>query len=148
METLNASGKTTGISTRRIIAYTVDVGLLSCALWVPQLAIQLLKGVTPASVFNMSTGLNAYVWVGLTISLPSWLYFAASDRSALGATLGKRLFGLRVANKTGGRLGIVRAMLRTLIKVVPWELTHVIFFLPFFTSGQNPLFYLTHPNST
>ena len=137
MATHNSYGKRHAGSVRRIVAYAIDVGFLSSVLLIPQFAINYLTGFTPASFFNLSSGLYAYVWVLLTVSLPSWFYFAASDYSARGAALGKRIIGLRVADTNGDRIGLGRAILRTLIKIVPWELTHILFFLPFLTAGQS-----------
>lgn len=80
------------------------------------------------SGFSDSFGLEAFVL--LTISLPSWLYFIVSDATERGATLGKRVLGLRVLGVGQERVGLGRATLRTLIKMVPWELSHTALLVP------------------
>jgi uncharacterized RDD family membrane protein YckC len=58
-------------------------------------------------------------------SLPAWLYFILSDQSAVGATLGKRLLKIQVRDMSGERLSFGRALARTAVKLLPWELVHV-----------------------
>lgn len=55
----------------------------------------------------------------LTFSIPAWIYFIVSDCSGSGATLGKRLFNLRVALATEKRVSLGRAVMRTAIKLLP-----------------------------
>ncbi len=67
------------------------------------------------------------IWRSLlwNISIPSWLYFGLSDYSQMGATLGKRLLKLRVVNNEHQRLSVRTAVLRTAVKLLPWELVHL-----------------------
>jgi uncharacterized RDD family membrane protein YckC len=58
-------------------------------------------------------------------SIPAWLYFALSDRSRMGATLGKRLLKLKVVNTQNQPLSTGQAVLRTAVKLLPWELVHI-----------------------
>jgi uncharacterized RDD family membrane protein YckC len=71
-----------------------------------------------------STGPGIWLALALNFSVPTWIYLIVSDSSARGATVGKRLSGLRVRRVDGGRLGLGRALLRTAVKLLPWELTH------------------------
>ncbi len=48
-----------------------------------------------------------------------------SDHSRRGATVGKRIFRVRVTTQTGDRLSIGRAVGRTALKLLPWELAHL-----------------------
>jgi uncharacterized RDD family membrane protein YckC len=41
-----------------------------------------------------------------------------------------RLFGLQVTNNDSERIGFERAFLRTVIKLLPFELNHLVMFLP------------------
>jgi uncharacterized RDD family membrane protein YckC len=47
-----------------------------------------------------------------------WLYFAAMEASALRATLGKRVVGVRVTTLDGRRIGFGRATARLLAKLL------------------------------
>jgi uncharacterized RDD family membrane protein YckC len=60
----------------------------------------------------------------LLLVLPVILYFALFECSSWQATLGKRKIGLRVVNTRGTRLSFPRSFARSLLKFVPWELTH------------------------
>jgi uncharacterized RDD family membrane protein YckC len=59
-----------------------------------------------------------------TLTVPVALYFALFDASRLRATPGKRLLGLQTVTETGGRVPTIRAILRAMVKLAPWELAH------------------------
>ncbi|OQA21742.1 MAG: RDD family protein [Chloroflexi bacterium ADurb.Bin360] len=113
---------------RRICAYLVDYGLLFGVLIPLQL---LLYRVGRGFPYNLlQNGLQIELWIWLSVSLPAWLYFALSESSPRQGTFGKRLLGLQVADLQGDRIGFGRALLRTVIKLLPWELTHLSLMLP------------------
>ncbi|MGH2495713.1 MAG: RDD family protein [Ktedonobacteraceae bacterium] len=60
----------------------------------------------------------------LLLVLPVILYFALFECSSWQATWGKRKRGLRVIDARGNRLSLPRSFVRSLLKFVPWELTH------------------------
>jgi uncharacterized RDD family membrane protein YckC len=60
----------------------------------------------------------------LLLTLPVTLYFVLLESSPRQATWGKRRRGLRVTDTKGERLTRVRALGRTLLKFIPWELAH------------------------
>jgi uncharacterized RDD family membrane protein YckC len=67
----------------------------------------------------------------LTISLPIWLYFSFSEISAHQATLGKRLLKLKTLDRDSGKKVIFgQAILRTVVKLAPWEIAHLTNNLP------------------
>lgn len=108
---------------RRTGAYVLDVVLLFAVLAPAGYVVQRLLGLAPDAPREV------YAALLLNFSLPAWLYFAWADRSRRGATPGKRAFGLRTAMVSGGRVGAGRALGRTAVKMVPWELTHAASFL-------------------
>jgi len=63
-----------------------------------------------------------------TTVLPVALYFALLEGSAGGATWGKRRMRLRVVRVGGERLGLGRALLRSAVKFLPWQLAHTCLF--------------------
>ena len=81
--------------------------------------IQRLIGYSP------QTGPAIWFTILWNFSLPAWLYFLWSDRSKKGKTIGKRVFKLMVRAKTTQRLGWGRALARTAIKLLPWEIIHI-----------------------
>lgn len=64
----------------------------------------------------------------LTSVLPVALYFAATESSSRQASWGKRRRGLRVVSATEGRVSFPRALSRSLLKLLPWQLAHTCLF--------------------
>lgn len=113
---------------QRGAAYLVDIGILTCGVAATQFGLQAVANGFPFSQFK--TGLQIEGRILATISLPSWLYFIFQERSQARATLGKRLLGLSVTDLRGQRIGWGRATLRTAVRFLPWELTHLSLMLP------------------
>ena len=113
---------------RRVAAYLVDYAILFTALISVQAGIVALGRGFPYRLLQW--GWQIELWVLLSISLPSWLYFSLTESSARQATLGKRLLGLQVMTVNGERLTFWQALLRTLIKLIPWEFTHLTLLVP------------------
>lgn len=113
---------------RRTVAYLADYAILFTALISLQAVLFTVSNGFPYKL--LKTGLQVELWIFLSISLPVWLYFAFSEQSSHQATIGKRMFRLQVAATTGDRIGFGQAILRTVIKLTPWELTHLTLMLP------------------
>jgi uncharacterized RDD family membrane protein YckC len=116
------------ILVRRLAAYLVDILLLPAAVVSTQFGLAALMGRWPFRL--LTTGLRIEWWVWLSVSLPTSLYFALSESSTHQATPGKRLLGLGVTDIAGNRIGFGRALLRTVVKLIPWEVTYLSLFLP------------------
>lgn len=58
------------------------------------------------------------------VTLPVTLYFAIQESSTRHASWGKRKRGLVVVTTLGDGIGFAHALARTLLKFVPWELSH------------------------
>jgi uncharacterized RDD family membrane protein YckC len=87
------------------------------------------------------SGWNAELYTLITISLPTWLYFAFLEASPWQATVGKRLLKLETLEKgRRDRLSFLQAFIRTLIKLAPWEIAHLTNNLPV------PLWYDPNPD--
>lgn len=108
-----------GLLLRRIAAYLLDILLLFAVLAPLGQVILRLLGRTPSSSPEIALTI---LW---NFSLPVWLYFAAGDCSAGGATLGKRLLRIQVRTERGEQVRLGRALARTAVKLLPWELTHI-----------------------
>lgn len=104
---------------RRSGAYLFDIALLFLILAPAGLLVRVALD-WPAP----STGPGVWFASWLNFSAPSWAYFAMSDRSSSGKTVGKRVLGLRTVPLDGGRLGSGRALGRTAVKLLPWEAAH------------------------
>lgn len=106
----------------RLSAYTVDFAILMSVLVGLQLVIYYVFDGLPFNAFT--TGIQVYIWVVLTMSTPVWMYFIILERSNF-STLGKHLFGLEVLNHNSGRISNKQSLIRTFIKLLPWEITHL-----------------------
>lgn len=112
----------------RFLAYTVDFLVMLLAVVVFQFGFRYATG----GVVNdsLTTPLLLYIWVLLTVTLPVYLYFILSEYLPAHATIGKRLFGLKVVSNKGKVTGW-QATVRNFIKVtLPWEATHLALFFP------------------
>ena|ERR1051326_4492746 len=99
MNTLKTKNLAHSVLVRRLIAYLVDILLLFAAILVTQFGLEALTGGWPMRL--LTTGPRIEGWVWLSVSLPTYLYFALCESSARGATLGKRLLGLHVTTEPG-----------------------------------------------
>jgi len=115
------------LSLRRLMAYWIDFVLLAFKLvgfqW-------LLYTITSGFPFDqLNNGYLIEAWVLLSVSLPVWLYFICSEYYRR-QTIGKRLLSVKVMSIEGSTLTWRQALLRTFIKLLPWELTHIIILIP------------------
>jgi uncharacterized RDD family membrane protein YckC len=86
------------------------------------------------------SGLNTELYTILTISIPVWLYFAILESSPWRATIGKRILGLQVVDSSSQtQIRFPRSLLRTIVKLLPWELVHLANNLPV------PIWYADEP---
>ncbi|SDJ58398.1 RDD family protein [Salimicrobium halophilum] len=60
----------------------------------------------------------------VVITLPVFLYFSISEGSRHQGTWGKRRLRLLVTDNTGEKLTLGKALLRSGLKFLPWELAH------------------------
>lgn len=136
MNKLETRSQAYSVLVRRLAAYVVDILLLFTVIIITQFGLEALTGGLPMRW--LTTGPRIEGWVWLSVSLPTYLYFALSESSVQQATVGKRLLGLRVTDTAGKRISFGRALLRTIVKLIPWEVTHLSLFLPtpIFTGGQ------------
>ena len=117
---------------RRGAAYLIDC-VIAFAFFVGT-QLLLFKPLRPALGIDeqwFHSGIHTELYTLLTISLPTWLYFALCEVSKWRATVGKRILYLQVVPRTTrSRLGLPRSMARTFMKLLPWELAHLTNNLP------------------
>ena len=73
----------------------------------------------------------------LLMPLPVTLYFAASESSPRQATWGKQRLRLKVVDHGGNRISFWRALGRTILKFIPWELSHTLIWAIYFSPGTD-----------
>jgi uncharacterized RDD family membrane protein YckC len=123
----------------RVGAYAVDAILLFIAIPTILGAVCILLFYLTVGFDWMQNGFLFWLYVFFAASIPFWLYYSLLESSARQATFGMRLFGLRVTDTDGNRIGFGRALLRTVIKLLPFEINHLVMFLP------TPIWYDPNP---
>ncbi|HKK89750.1 MAG TPA: RDD family protein [Saprospiraceae bacterium] len=132
---------------RRIIAYLLDVALVYTTV------VAILQGLLLRPIreslgiyeewFYDPWHLEGYIL--LTISLPVWIYFTSMESSRWQATLGKKYMKLKVSDIDGQAISRSKAFGRTILKLLPWELSHlgVVFPEPLYYSENGEVRWLT-----
>ena len=114
--------------TRRTLAYMLDCMIVFSVimLLLQWLILTPVRGYFGIDELWFHDSSNMYMYVLFTISLPIWLYFSWFDSYKSSGTIGKRLMKLRVLNQTQLTvIGLPKSFLRTLLKLLPWELAHI-----------------------
>lgn len=109
----------------RVLALAVDFGLILG--YMAALGLVTLVGflVTGELVNWLSFGVVGAELLGFAVLvLPVGLYLYLSESSAWQATVGKRALGLRVVGRRGERPSRARILVRTIVKLAPWEVAH------------------------
>lgn len=109
---------------RRLFAYLIDS--LVIFAWIAGLTAigmswgtELFDRLDPAS-----TKIFGHAFSFTALTLPVVLYFALTERSAMRASPGKRALGLCVAGPDGTGIALSRALVRNVLKFLPWEVAH------------------------
>lgn len=112
-------------------AYTIDIVCCFGIYLVVQLPLMAVRPYLGIELTWFESGLNTELYTLATISFPVWLYFALMESSRWQATIGKLCVGLKVSDRfENGRMRFGPAMVRTIIKLLPWELIHIGVNLP------------------
>lgn len=121
---------------QRVGAFVLDYGII-----VVYLAAITVFSFVMNSLFNVNEWLfgdrvRAQVTGFMLITVPVTLYFAFSESSVRQASWGKQRLGLKVTDHNGNRITFGRALARTGLKFVPWELAHTLIWQIYFSPNQ------------
>jgi len=96
----------------RFGAFLIDAVIVSAMVWIAGFIV----GFAYGSLVQQPQYLGQ---IGTVIAIVlAWLYSAGFESSRSGATLGKRLAGIRVTDLTGKRISFGRASLRFVAKII------------------------------
>jgi len=110
----------------RITAFAFDYILIAGYLILVVALSSLVNALFPAFARQVfANPLSGQITGFFLVTLPVCLYFALLESSAWQATWGKRRKRLRVIRSDGARLSRSRAISRTALKFIPWELAHM-----------------------
>ncbi|MEQ9064876.1 MAG: RDD family protein [Vicingaceae bacterium] len=83
--------------------------------------------------------INMQLYVLTSISIPVWMYFAYFDSEKSKGTFGKRIFKLEVRDNKNQKISFGKSLLRTISKLLPWEIAHIGVIFP------TPIYYENEP---
>ncbi|WP_394768146.1 RDD family protein [Lacisediminihabitans sp.] len=116
---------------RRLLAVLIDYAIILG--WVA-----ILLGGTLAIDFVAFGGVvNLFDTIGIggseavafaSLTLPVGIYLWATEAGGRHATVGKRAMGLRVLKADGSSPSAAAVLLRTIVKLLPWEFAHFVVF--------------------
>lgn len=121
----------------RVLAFAYDYLLIAAYLAVLTAAGRGLAAWAPGILRGLGDPVRGQLAVFGVLTLPVILYFALGEASARQATWGKTRVRLRVARHDGARMSFGRALIRSLLKFIPWEITHTCVW-QFWTHPQSP----------
>jgi uncharacterized RDD family membrane protein YckC len=112
---------------RRLAAFAIDYVIVSTyAILLAIVSLQLLPSKGAGLSFSATWMFDALAFASLV--LPVTLYFAVSEASSRGATVGKWRMRLAVVDADGSRLPFRRSLLRSALKFLPWQIAHTSLF--------------------
>lgn len=114
--------RTSALPIQRLAAFAVDwcvIAVYGLALFGVVVA---LNGGVPQVSAPYNPLLNQLVGFAC-LTLPVMVYFVASEYRG-GATLGKRVLGIRTVSINSKNLTLRQASVRTALKFIPWEMAH------------------------
>lgn len=106
-----------------ILGYLVGIALLSL----------LVNTFFGTSQWLFADRVRAQFVAFLIVTLPVTLYFAISESSPSQATWGKRRLKLKVTDQNGQQISAWRSLARTVLKFIPWELSHTLIWQIYFS---------------
>lgn len=119
---------------QRAGAFTLDYVVILFYLTVIILLSLITNSLFSVNQWLFTDRVRAQLIGFLLVTLPTTLYFVLSESSLQQATWGKQRVGLKVTNYNGSRISLWRSFARTVLKFIPWEVSHTliweIYFLP------------------
>jgi uncharacterized RDD family membrane protein YckC len=117
------------LAARRLAAFGVDyLVILSWIAAIASIGVGVRKafGVQLRADMTPSDKRMGHLIGLVSLTLPVTLYFAVGEHSNGHGTLGKQLLGIRVERVGGGSVSLRRALVRSAVKFIPWELAHTV----------------------
>lgn len=112
---------------KRVIAFLIDLAIIACGVVFSQIILTSFTGIS--LIKGDRSGWFLAGWTLLTVSFPTWLYFIKFELWRQ-ATPGKMLMRLIVADDDGHPLRKKRVVLRTFVKMFPFDGGYLTFFIP------------------
>jgi len=124
---------------KRAGAFVLDYIIIFVYLIVLTLLFLFLNNTSNADRFLFTTRVQSPVMGFLFVTLPITLYSAFGESSSHQATWGKQRLKLKVTDYNGNKVGFWRAFARTLLKFIPWEISHTLVWAIYFSPQTDPM---------
>jgi uncharacterized RDD family membrane protein YckC len=121
---------------QRVGAFVLDYGIILIYLAGLTLFSFPMNSLFSVNEWAFADRIRAQLTGFMLITLPVTLYFVFRESSARQASWGKQRLGLKVTDRNGNRITFWRAVARTGLKFVPWELAHTLIWQIYFTPNQ------------
>ncbi|NWO06793.1 MAG: RDD family protein [Alteromonadaceae bacterium] len=124
----------------RVIAAIVDAIISQIGAVIIVLPLAFALGASMAGTSSQREIEAAGEGLGMILGiLIQWLYFTVSESSSWQATLGKKMFGLKVTDMTGKRIGFGKANARYWSKIISAIILLIGFLMVAFTKQKQGL---------
>jgi len=124
---------------KRAGAFTLDYIVILGYLIFLTLLFLFLNNTFNADRFLFTTRSQSQLMGFLLVTLPITLYFAFGESSSYQATWGKQRLKLKVTDYNGDKVSFWRALTRTLLKFIPWEISHTLIWTIYFSPQTNSI---------
>ena len=124
---------------QRMVAFVLDYVIILIYLAAITGLIWLLNSLFGINEWLFSERVRAQFVAFFLITLPVTLYFAIRESSNQQATWGKQWMKLKVTDTNGAQINFLRSFARTLLKFIPWELSHTLIWEISFTPQVDPV---------
>ena len=121
----------------RFVAIIVD-GLILAPLAIISIGFSFATSGTTDNSVKIAIALASMVY-SLFCIVVQWLYFSLQESSRAQATLGKRLLGIQVTDRTGNRIGFGRATGRYFGKIISGLILYIGFMMAGWTQRKQAL---------
>jgi len=122
---------------QRVRAFAFDYLIILFYLAVLTLLSLLINWLFGVNEWLFADRVRAQLTGFFLITLPVTLYFALGESSVQQATWGKQRMGLVVTDPNRERISLGRSLARTLLKFIPWELSHTLIWQINFSPQNN-----------
>ena len=124
----------------RAKAFAFDYLIISLYLIVVLLLFLALNSIFQLDRILFVNRISAQASAFLIVTLPITLYFAIGESSGRQASWGKQKLNLKVTDRQGNRVTFWRAFVRTLLKFIPWEISHTLIWDIYFSTDSFPAY--------
>ncbi len=122
---------------QRAKAFALDYIIILFYLAALTLLSLLINSLFSVNEWLFSDRIRAQLTGFFLITLPVALYFSFGESSVQQATWGKKRVGLIVTDTNRARISFWRSLARTLLKFIPWELSHTLIWQISFSRQAN-----------